>query len=66
MTLPASGGDISYHGASNGTIISVLLLNSLASTQVISSADYVINHPFATSIKLNYTLFCYFVNIFLF
>ena len=53
-TLPASGGDISYHGQSNRKTISVVLLNSLTSPQVISSSDNAVNYTFSTSVTLNH------------
>ena len=53
-TLPASGGDISYHGASNRATISVLLLSSLASPQVITAADNVQNYTFSTSVTIKF------------
>jgi hypothetical protein len=57
-TLPASGGDISYHGATNRKTISVQLLSSLTSPQVISAADNAVNYTFTTSVvfKLKFLL----------
>ena len=52
-TLPASGSDISYHGSSNRATISVLLLSSLSSPQVITAADNIFTYTFPTSVTLN-------------
>ena len=49
-SLPSSGGDISYHGATQRTTASVLLISSLVTPEVITAADAVTNYTFATSV----------------
>jgi hypothetical protein len=56
-TLPASGGDISYHGATNRKTISVQLLSSLTSPQVISAADNAVNYTFSTSVVFSFIFY---------
>ena len=50
-SLPEPGTDISYHGPSNRAVASVLLLNSLASPNVITAADAVKNYTLQTTVK---------------
>ena len=49
-TMPASGGDISYHGVSNRASVAMVILNSLNSPLVISAADNAVNYNFTFNV----------------